>query len=92
MGHFVQFCLGILSEVNSAREVLTKESIRIFVCSSLPRTLRITEVHRDIRADSEELVMRELWTAIPGERLAKLDGEFSHLSSQRLYHALGVFP
>lgn len=59
----------ILNE-EASQTVLTQKSVRVFVCTALPRTSRVAEVDLHVRGDREVFVIRQLHAAVPGERLA----------------------
>ena len=58
MSYSIEIGLRKLREVRSIGKVLTEETIRIFVRSSLPRTLRITKVDLYTRGNSKSLMSR----------------------------------
>src|SRR5271168_2715568 len=55
-------------QVGSSREVLPQQQICIFVCSTLPGTLRITEINLHLRRHRKVLVFRHLQSAVPRQR------------------------
>lgn len=56
-------------EIRALREVLPKESVRVFVGAALPGALGIAEIHLGVRRQGEGLVVREFHASIPGQRL-----------------------
>ena len=63
-------------QVRAFGEVLAQQAVGVFVRAALPRALRIAEVHLDVGRHSEPLVIRELDSAIPGQRLVQMVGNF----------------
>lgn len=66
----VQFRLRVLIKLRAVGQVLTQESVRVFVGTALPRTSRVAEVDFHIGGDREVFVVCQLHAAVPGERLA----------------------
>ena len=56
----VEVGLGIAGQVGFLREVLSQQSIRVFVGAALPGTLRITEVDVDLGGYREVFVTGKL--------------------------------
>jgi hypothetical protein len=52
----VQVGLSIAGQISSLKKVLSQHAVRVFVCSSLPRAVRITEIDFHIRGYREGLV------------------------------------
>ena len=56
-----------VGEVHALREVLSQESVGVLVRGTLPRVLRIAEVHLDIGLEREAFVIGHLLATIPGQ-------------------------
>jgi len=54
-------------QIQSFREVLPEQAVGVFIGTTLPGTLWITEVDFDIGVQGEALVIHHLFAAIPGE-------------------------
>jgi len=78
----VQLGLTVAGQVGLLRQVLAQESIGVFVGAALPRTLRITEVHFDVRGNSEALVLGHLQPAVPGQRAPQRRRKLAHVLTQ----------
>ena len=66
-GDRIQPVLVNVRQIHAFREVLPDQAVRIFIGTTSPGTLRITEVNLDIRVQGEAFVISHLFTAIPGE-------------------------
>jgi hypothetical protein len=75
--------LRIAGQVGFFREVLSQQSVRIFVGAALPRALRITEVDFHIGGHREALVFGHLQPSVPGQRAPQGHGELTNLPAQR---------
>lgn len=60
--------LGIGREVSAFREVLPKQSVRVFIRAALPRILRITEVDLDPSCPGKAFVISHFRAPVPGQR------------------------
>jgi hypothetical protein len=60
--------LRVAGKVGSLRQVLPQQAVGVFVGSSLPGAVRITEVNFHIRGYREGFVFGHLEPAIPGQR------------------------
>jgi hypothetical protein len=69
-------------QVGSSREVLPQQQICIFVSSTLPGTLRITEINLHIRRHRKVLVFRHLQSAVPRQRAFQRSREFANMLTQ----------
>src|SRR5580698_5627103 len=78
----VQLGLRVAGEVGSLRQVLSQQAVGVFVRSSLPGAVRITEINFHIRGHGEGLVLRHLQPAIPGQRAPQRCGEPANLPAQ----------
>ena len=60
---------GLLMQgkVGSLGEILTQQTVGIFIRSALPGALRVTEVDLHIGGDCEALVIGHFFPAIPGQ-------------------------
>ena len=67
LAHRIQPVLMNVRQIHSFWEVLPEQAVGVFVGSTLPGTLWITEVDLDIRIQGEAFVIRHLFTTIPGE-------------------------
>ena len=67
-------------------EVLPKKSIGVFIGTSLPRALRITEVDLHAGGQREVFVVRHLASSVPGKRQSQFFGELADVRGERLAH------
>src|SRR5215207_769696 len=65
----VEVGLIVHREVGTSGKVLPQEPVRVLARSTLPGTLRIAEVDRDVRGHRELLVCGHLRAPVPGEGL-----------------------
>ena len=65
-GDGIQPVLVNVRKIHSFREVLPEQAIGVFIGATLPGTLWITEVNRDVRVQTEPFVIGHLFAAIPG--------------------------
>ena len=63
----IQPVLVHVRQVHSLGEVLPEQDVGIFVGTTLPGTLWITEVNLDFGVQGEAFVICHLFAAIPGE-------------------------
>ncbi len=56
-----------VGQVHSFREVLPQKTVGVFVGATLPRMLRITEVHVNVGRQTEALVIGHLFAPIPDQ-------------------------
>src|SRR5258705_2657926 len=66
-------------QVGSSREVLAQQQICIFVCATLPGTLRIAKVDLHIRSYRKILVLRHLQSAVPRQRAFQPSRELTNM-------------
>ena len=59
-GCLVEVGLGIAGQVGFLREVLSQQTVGVFVGAALPGTLRVAEVDGDLGGDREVLVTGQL--------------------------------
>ena len=78
----VQLGLRVAGKVGSLRQVLPQQAVGVFVRSSLPGAVRITEVNFHVRSDREAFVFRHLQPAIPGQRSPQGCGKPANLPAQ----------
>jgi hypothetical protein len=78
-------------EIHSLREVLSQETVRILVQTTLPRTSWIAEVHFDVGIQTEPLVIRHLLAMIPGQRFVEFPRLLVRMLDECIDHRLGVF-
>jgi len=69
-------------QVRTLRKILPEQAIGVFVGPTLPRALRITEVHLDVGSKCEPKVIGHLGSTIPGERLVQFLRELVSLLDQ----------
>ncbi len=77
-------------EIRALREVLPKESVRVFVGAALPGALGIAEIHQGVRRQGEGLVVRQFHASIPRQRLTEPLRKCSDLRAEGRHHGLGV--
>ena len=63
----VEVRLGVSREVGAVRKILPQQAVRIFVRAALPRTVRIAEVHLDVRGHGKGLVRGQFHPTVPCE-------------------------
>ena len=71
-------------QVSPFREVLSQQTVGIFIRPTLPWTLWITEVDFDIGVQTEAFVISHLLATIPGQRLVDLSWQFVRLLNERI--------
>jgi len=65
----VEISLGVALDIGAVREVLPEQPVGVLVGAALPRTLRVADVHRDIRGDREARMLHHLVAAwVSGDR------------------------
>ncbi len=82
--------LRVYRQVGSLREILSEQTIGIFIGSALPRALRIAEVNINVGRKLEALVIRKLLAAIPGQRFIQFTRQLLRLFDQGRYDALCI--
>src|SRR5271168_2578564 len=79
----VQLGLRVAGKIGSLRQVLTQQAVGVFVRSSLPGAVRITEINFHIRGYREGFVFSHLQPAIPRQRAPQRCGQPANLPAQR---------
>jgi hypothetical protein len=74
--------LCVAGKVGSLRQILSQQAVGVFVRSSLPGAVRITEVNFHIRGYREGFVFSHLQPAIPRQRAPQGCGEPANLPAQ----------
>ena len=64
--------MRVPGEIDPLWEVLSKQSVGIFVGPALPRALRVAEIDLNIGGHGESLVVGRFLAAIPGQRSIEL--------------------
>jgi hypothetical protein len=77
-------------QIHAFGEVLTQQSVGLFVGASLPRSARVTKVDFDISTQRETLVIGYFFAPVPGQRLVQLPRTFMRLFNQRADDCLGI--
>ena len=75
----VQLGLRVAGKIGSLRQVLTQQTVGVFVGSSLPGAVRVTEVNFHICGHREGFVFGHLQPAIPRQRAPQGCGEPANL-------------
>ena len=83
--------LRVAGEVGCLRQVLPQQAVGVFVGSSLPGAVRITEVNFHIRGYREGFVFGHLQPAIPRQRSPQRCGKPANLPAQCGDDRSGVF-
>src|SRR5271169_171734 len=78
----VQLRLRVAGKVSSLRQVLSQQTVGVFVGSSLPGAVRIAEVDFHICGYREGFVFGHLQSAIPGQRATQRCGKPANLPAQ----------
>src|SRR5271163_4736868 len=78
----VQLGLRVAGKVGSLRQILPQQAVGVFVGSSLPGAVRITEVNFHIRGYREGFVFSHLQPAIPGQQAPQRCGKPANLPTQ----------
>ena len=89
--HLVEVGLGVDGQISFLREVLSQQTVGVFVGAALPGALRITEVDVDLGGDGEVFCDWPAQTSIPGQGASERRGEFTNLPTQRSNDGRGVF-
>jgi hypothetical protein len=71
----IDLCLG---------GILSQQAIGVLVRATLPGTVRIAEVHRDVGGHREALVVGEFGASDPGQRFVEFLGQPAGLLDPRL--------
>ena len=61
--HFVELGLRVHGQVSPLRQVLPKQTVGVFIGTTLPRTLRIAEVNVDVGRQRQAPMVRKLLAA-----------------------------
>ena len=88
--HFVELGLRVHGQVSPLRQVLPKQTVGVFIGTTLPRTLRIAEVNVDVGRQRQAPMVRKLLAAVPGQRLIQLIRYPLRLLDQRGNYGLGI--
>ena len=88
--HFVELGLRVHGQVSPLRQVLPKQTVGVFIGTTLPRTLRIAEVNVDVGRQRQAPMVRKLLAAVPGQRLIQLIRYRLRLLDQRGNYGLGI--
>jgi hypothetical protein len=83
--------LRVAGQISSLREVLSQQPVRVFVAAALPRALRITEIHFNIRGYREGLVFGHLQPTVPGQRVPQKGWEFANVPAQCGHDSSRIF-
>src|SRR5271156_1316260 len=78
----VQLGLRVAGKIGSLRQVLSQQTVGVFVGSSLPGAVRIAEVDFHICGYREGFVFGHLQPAIPGQRAPQRCGKPANLPAQ----------
>jgi len=81
-GNNVEVRLPESIQCRTLREILPKQTIGVFISPSLPRALRVSEIHSYIRGDSKFSMVRQLQAPIPGQRLHQPNRKLADLGRQ----------
>src|SRR5580698_10555709 len=79
----VQLGLRVAGKVGSLRQVLSQQAVGVFVRSSLPGAVRITEVNFHIRGYREGFVFGSFQSTTPGQRPPQGCWQPANLPAQR---------
>ena len=88
--HFVELGLRVHGQVSPLRQVLPKQTVGVFIGTTLPRTLRIAEVNVDVGRQRQAPMLRKLLAAVPGQRLIQLIRYRLRLLDQRGNYGLSI--
>src|SRR6185437_13356000 len=72
-----------MREICSAWEILSQQTIGVFVAAALPRAAWIAEINLHVGGNREALVVGHLLAAIPSQGATQLRRQFAHLLSER---------
>ena len=86
----VKVTLGVDGLVRPVGEVLSQQSIGVFVAAALPRAFGITEVDADICRDSELSVVGQFGSPVSGQRRHDSLRQMLHPGNQRADGAVAV--
>ena len=87
---FVQMGLRVPRQVGSFRKVLPQQAIGVFIGTTLPRTLRITEVDVDVGRECKASMIRQFLASVPGQGLIQLPWQLLCLLDEGGDDRLGV--
>jgi hypothetical protein len=82
----VKFVGRGLPDVGSLRQVLSQESVRVLVRSSLPRRVRVGEVYLQSSPLLNHVVVEHLVSLIPGQRSTQAPWQFPEGLGERACH------
>ena len=83
--------MRIAGQVGFLGEVLSQQTVGVFVGASLPGALRITEEDFHLGGHREALVFGHLQPSVPGQRAPQGRGELTNVPAQRGDDRRGVF-
>jgi hypothetical protein len=89
VGDGVEFGLRVARQVGSFGEILTQESVGVFVATALPGCVWVTEVDIDSGLDGEARVLGHLFSLVPGHTGVEEVGKGFHFLGQEEGDTLG---
>lgn len=82
----IELLLAVAREVSALGQVLTNQSVGVFIGAALPRAVRVAEIHRHLRATAQLLVHRHLPTLVVRHALAHGLSDAKKLAREGLHH------
>ena len=90
MGNGVQLTLGVAREGRAFGQVLTQQSIRVFIRAALPRAVGISKEHLNLELLRQALLLGHLFASIIGQGVAQRDGHLPELLGEATIGALRI--
>ena len=78
-------------KVRAFGEVLTQQTVCVFIATSLPRALRVAEKHINICLECKALMIGELFSPVPCQRSIKFRREFFGMLDQGIHNCQRFF-
>src|SRR4051812_22320951 len=87
-----QIISAVDAQVRPLREILPQQTIGVLVRATLPRAVRIAEVHLQPRVDPQSCVLRHLRPLVPGQRATEPPRQGGDRAGERIAHRRGTVP
>jgi hypothetical protein len=86
IGNGVELLLAVAREIGALGQVLAHQPVGVLVGATLPRAVRVTEVHREARAPAQLLVHGHLAPLVLRHALAHGHSDTQQLVREGLHH------
>jgi hypothetical protein len=90
-GDRVEIILAVHGQIRSPGQVLPQKAVGVLVAAPLPGAAGITELYRNIRRNSETLVLGQLHSGVQVSDDISPPRKLLDLPDQRINHALSIF-